>query len=248
MLEKIDQNVREKVDGYNSLLSNLMRAYDQKHCNKQQLRDFFKSYESGFTISDTTISFTSRNDGHFQSKNTHNAIPVENSLDSVNLPNSRRFLLMADSSIDELILTLNQRSKDEMHSISINVNFPNFIKPLLPEDIFDHYVVFYNGKYIYEDFHSGLSYKNDDSLFLGSKTVSSSSIIIQKIAGENFYVFLQPIYLGNRKLVIAGLHSVDTFTKEKKDRAHNHYFFNSCMSANTVVYSLVKNTGAGPLR
>ncbi len=217
-LQKIDQNIREQIQSYDSLLSSLMRVYNQQsRKNEVEIDRFLKSHEApGFTISDTILPLNAKNGVRSTLTHQKNTATPENNLDYINSLKDRKFLMMADSSIDELVLTLNQCGSNEIYSISININFDDFIRPLLPEDIFEHYVVFYNGKYIYEDFHSGLSYKSEDSLFLGKKGVSSASIIEQKIAGESYYVFLQPIYLGNKKIVVAGLHSFRKFSSEKR--------------------------------
>jgi len=208
-LQNIDANIRTKVAEKDTLLRGLMQIYDcgsSQEINKQ----YFTKINDIGTINATTIPVVpDHNDTTYNEKKA--------TKDS--FMNEDEFSIDADSSIKEISFILYRR-KDKLsyRCITNRCDFADFVKPLLPQSIFDHYVIFYNGNYIYEDFHSGLTYKNEDSLLMDnrSKTISSSTIIRQQVGGVDYRMFFQPIIIGNKKLIIAGLHSSERFDREER--------------------------------
>lgn len=67
-----------------------------------------------------------------------------------------------------------------------------------------------------DDFPSGLSYNDEDSLLLANKGVRAASIIDQKIGGANYKMFLQPVAFANNTWIVAGLHSSEKYNAEKR--------------------------------
>jgi hypothetical protein len=116
-----------------------------------------------------------------------------------------------------MITASKDSANQKYYHVSMQYTFDKFITPLLPKKIFDHYVVFSNGNVVYEDFPSGLSYKYEDSLLQINKGITGASIIDQKVGGEDYKIFLQPVsFGGNNKWIIAGLHSVKKYNAEKR--------------------------------
>jgi len=72
-------------------------------------------------------------------------------------------------------------------------SFEQFIKFLLPRDVFDDYVVFSKGKPVYESFPAGISYVKEDSLLGLKNGMGSSGVRSQVISGTAYKMFLQPV-------------------------------------------------------
>ncbi len=210
-LQKADENVRVKILGFDTLLANLLNAYVDND------PDSVEKYIKGYTVPDATLSaYKSSLDSGKQKKTfvqDHNQTKADT--------NSILFILRWDSLSNKLTFAATKKipEKDSQYTVVMTSDFGKFISPLLTTDLFEHYVIFYNGKYIYEDFHSGLGYdiKNEDSLLTTGKNMTGANIIKQKVGGVDYQIFLQPInFFSNGRLIIAGLLSQKTIDAEKK--------------------------------
>jgi hypothetical protein len=95
--------------------------------------------------------------------------------------------------------------------------FDQFISFLLPQYVFDEYIIFSNGKTVYETFPAGISYVKGDSLMGLNKGMSVSSLHDFNISGKNYKVFLQPVHFTSEtEWVIGGLLSDKRYRNEKK--------------------------------
>ncbi|MBV4360393.1 cache domain-containing protein [Pinibacter aurantiacus] len=203
-LQNIDENIRKKIGEADTLLVGYMKMFE---CDKLKGKTkIWQQKGDNGTIVGRVVS------NHEVALNK--GVYDKNKYQLDTLFNKDQFSIDADSAIKKISFTLCRNNV----CVTIRYDFSDFVSPLLPSAIFDHYVIFYKGGYIYEDFHSGLSYKIEDSLLSDnkSKTIASSTIIQQKIGGEEFKMFLQPIIFGDKKLIIAGLHSSARFDSEKK--------------------------------
>ena len=91
-----------------------------------------------------------------------------------------------------------------------------FIKPLLPADVFDNYVVFYKNVKIYETFPSGLSFKVSDSLLEVKNGITGPGIRSLKIGGTDYKVFSQPVNIGAAdQVIISGFVAGKKYQKER---------------------------------
>ena len=95
-------------------------------------------------------------------------------------------------------------------------SFEQFIKFLLPRDVFDDYVVFSKEKPVYESFPAGISYVKEDSLLGLKNGMGSSGVRSQTISGTAYKMFLQPVgFDANNEWIIAGLLSDKHYQNEK---------------------------------
>ncbi len=100
--------------------------------------------------------------------------------------------------------------------IGIQYDMEKFIRPLLPPDIFDHYIVFLNSKKIYQSFPSGLNYTHADSLLNVSSGITTPGLRSLEIGGTNYKVFSQPVYTyTSDKWIITGLVSDSNYLRER---------------------------------
>jgi len=207
-LQKTDENIRAKIVGNDTLLSNLLQAYINN--KDQNVEDYIRHYP----IEATLAAYKT------ESLNT----PVKKTSTQTKKlkpdTSSTQFILDWDSSMNKLKLSATKEEQDGLkYTVQIKYDFEKFIEPLLIPGLFDHYIVFYEGKYIYEDFHSGLGYnqKEEDSLLKTGKAMTGANIIDQKVGGIDYKIFFQPInFFNDRKLIIAGLLSQKKMNAEKK--------------------------------
>jgi hypothetical protein len=101
-------------------------------------------------------------------------------------------------------------------TIGIQYQIDKFIKPLLPPDIFDNYIVFINDQKLYETFPSGLNYADADSLLNVRGKITTPGLRSLKIGGTSYKVFSHPIYTYTKdKWIIAGLVLDSNYQKER---------------------------------
>ena len=208
-LQKTDANIREKMLGNDTLLSGLLKAYiDPKN---QNVEDYIRHYPIG----DATLAAykTDSSDSSGKKTLTQTKKPKPDT-------SGIQFILDWDSSMNKLNLSAVKKERDGFtYTVQIKYDFEKFIAPLLIPGLFDHYIIFYEGRYIYEDFHSGLGYKQDDedSLLKTGKAMTGANIIDQKVGGIAYKIFFQPInFFNDKKLIIAGLLSQKEMNAEKK--------------------------------
>jgi hypothetical protein len=202
-LQRVDRNIRVKIENSDTLLSLMLQAYMNPAFSKDSVRKVIAHFpRTNFILCDTVITKSSDSLGD---NITSNAGPV--------------FSIKTDDQQRNFIISATQKYKDSLlYRISMCYRFENFITPLLPKDIFDHYIIFYKGHYVYEDFHSGLAYKNEDSLLQIKRGITGASIADQNVGGVDYKMFLQPIYLkGNEQFILTGLHRLAKYNAEKRE-------------------------------
>jgi hypothetical protein len=210
-LQKTDANIRAKMLGNDTLLSNLLQAYIDSNNKNQNVEDYISHYPIG----DATLAAykTDSLDSSGKKTLTQTKKPKPDT-------SGTQFILDWDSSMNKLKLSAVKKEQDGIeYTVQIKYDFEKFIAPLLIPGLFDHYIIFYEGRYIYEDFHSGLGYnqKEEDSLLKTGKAMTGANIIDQKVGGIDYKIFFQPVnFFNDKKLLIAGLLSQKEMNAEKK--------------------------------
>ena len=103
------------------------------------------------------------------------------------------------------------------HEIGMKFSFEQFISFLLPKNVFDDYIIFSNGKTVYETFPAGVSYVKSDSLLGIKNGMSASSLHDFNISGKDYKLFLQPVQFNSEtEWVIAGLLTDKRYQVERK--------------------------------
>jgi len=99
--------------------------------------------------------------------------------------------------------------------ISFRYRFEDFIKPLLPNFVFDHYIVVNKETVIYQTFSSGFDY-SADSLSKYLKTLSGTTIKDKEFGGIPYKLFMQPVVCdSDTKFIIIGLITQERYEHEK---------------------------------
>ncbi len=212
-LRKADENIRAKIDGNDTLLSNLLNVCINEGTKSKNVEAYINSYTKNI---DGALTYAVKPISSYSTTTNPHNISIQSAPDTASV----QFSLNWDSLTNKLSLeaSKNKSSPGLMYTVKLQYQFSKFINSLLIPHLFDHYVVFYKGNYIYEDFHSGLGYneKDEDSLLKTGKAMTGANIIKQKVGGVDYQIFFQPINLFNGRIVVAGLLSQDKINTEKK--------------------------------
>ncbi len=205
-LQKIDQNIHAKIENSVSLLNNLLSNYqDANEDDRKNLIQYINDYSSAsFKLTTPSVR----------------VVPLKDLLqDSLVLDSA--YTLRVNNTTREISLFLTkQDQRDSGNSIAYEIgmkfSFEQFIKFLLPRDVFDEYVVFSKGKPVYESFPAGISYVKEDSLLGLKNGMGSSGVRNQVISGTAYKMFLQPVgFDANNEWIIGGLLSDKHYQNEK---------------------------------
>ncbi len=204
-LQNIDRNIHAKIETSIATINGLLIAADSDAKRKEVDGYIKKLPENNFKllpIRDTLIKDTT--------------------VDSV---------VNATADLKQFKLSLCRRSKIDSKKyrlIGIQYDIRQFIKPLLPTNVFDHYVVFYNAheddksktigtnRVIFESFPSGLSYLKKDSLLQAKNGIVVPGMRSLTLGGTDYKVFTQAINIdATSEFIIAGLVADKNYQKEK---------------------------------
>jgi len=197
-LQRSDKNIRDKINATDSLLSHILQFFNEASTEAQKKIGYIKQNFIGpqQSIDMTKVTRSTKAD----SGKTH-------------------FSIEADSALGRFIISASMKRGADSVVTSMWYNFEQFFMPVLEVGSFEHHVVFFKGKYIYEDFYSGLGYKpeKEDSLLRLGPWMTGAGVIDQQVGGVAYKMFLQPInLLGRDRLIVAGLQSKKKFDAERK--------------------------------
>ncbi|MDB5285835.1 MAG: hypothetical protein JWR05_784 [Mucilaginibacter sp.] len=194
-LQQIDDNIQAKIDGSDTLLNHLLNAYlDTANTNSTKKYIETVSKKSNFKLFVSIDTPDSKKD---------------------TIGSEAIYPIKVSSLTRTFKITARKKKGDSIANVSIEYDFKDFVQPL-PKNVFDQYVIFCNKEVVYEDFRSGLGYKIEDSLLKIDNRLTGASVIDEKIGGEDYKIFLQPVSFQKYKLIIAALHSTKKYNAEKR--------------------------------
>lgn len=201
-LQNIDRNIHSKLENSAALLSNIINKYQYGlESDRKEVEKYIDSYP--------TTNFTLTK---LDTINIKNWTVAKDSLDSaytVNIAENTQKIQLVFSKKDV-------RYTGTSLQLGMEITFQQFIRHLLPENVFDQYIIFSSNKPVYESFPSGISELKKDSLFSNHNGIISSSVISQNVGGTDYRLFLQPVQLtANTEWIIAGLLSGQHYQGEK---------------------------------
>jgi hypothetical protein len=220
-LQRIEKNMQEKMQGYVSTIKNCVARGDEIFF--QDIVNAYNTEPEKFRIK--VLRKDSITKDKFAKLN-HDSV-MGSFVDSVS--DVTRF--NAQSRGRKVIISYNWRKLKKDSTITnvcveALIDYKEFIAPLLRKNVFDHYLVFnvsdqdtsrFSSNVVYEDFPSGISFDDVDSLFDAKEKVYSSRIIKIETGGEKYLAFLHPCgYNRKNERIIAGLLKEDIFTREKQ--------------------------------
>jgi hypothetical protein len=205
VLQIIDENVHSKIRNSVALLNNLLTAYERpvaieanKYFTAKSLNEYVrKSSRENFTFTP-----------HWSKKDNVKTDSLDNA-----------YTLEIDEKTQEIILRYSKKYSGQniLHGIGMKFSFDQFISALLPQNVFDEYIVLSSGKTVYETFPAGVSKVMGDSVLGIKNGMSASSIRDFSIGGKDYKLFLQPVqFTSEKEWVIGGLLSDKRYQAERK--------------------------------
>jgi len=191
-LQQIDRNIHGNIDNSIALMNNLLGAYHHRNKgNDAEITRYIRSYsKENFTLSVP--------EGPLKEipADTGNHIQINNENHEIHL----RLFRIFDSSV---------------YRMEMKFSFNQFTHFLLPENVFDQYIVFSNGHVAYETFPSGISY-NQDSLLSRTNGIAAATVRNLSIGGTDYKAFLQPVNLtADSMWIVGGLLSAKHYQTER---------------------------------
>ncbi|HUC82002.1 MAG TPA: cache domain-containing protein [Flavisolibacter sp.] len=189
-LQNIDRNIHEKIDNSLALINNLL----QSHTTADYIQHLRKTAASYFTL-----KFTGKQQG---------------TLDLGAITDSNSIVSISDTARQIKLLSY-KKTQTSSDTLSITYSFPQFFARLLPKNVFEEYVVFYNGKPVYTTARSGVAHLQDT--LAQSNTDPSSGMKTCLLDGITYKLFLHPVSsVYGQDITIAGLVSDSRYQNERK--------------------------------
>ena len=204
-LQNIDRNIHDKIVNSASLLTNLLNAYDAK--SKNYLDEYIRNYpDDKLYLSPITLV-------PFEKIKQNDSLQIE-----------------VNNATHQVTLTLNKISGIDTNKlvpqISLKYSFDQFVAGLLPDVVFDEYLVFNSGSIVYESFPSGIGKVKEDSLLSNTNGINGSYARNMTAGGKDYKLFLHNVTFDtSHKWVLGGLLSKDKFQKEKTAIPKNLWLF-----------------------
>jgi len=213
VLQNVDKNIHEKIDNSVALINNLLSAYyNSNEVNRDELEKYIANYpDNNFKLA-----------LHDQQQMNDSASPGQQRTDSV-------YAIKMDEDNQQFSLFFIREDsavKTKHKVISMRFRFDAFIKMLLPENVFDEYVVFGNKRVVYETFPAGLAKFEKDSVLNLKNGIGGSGVKNVTIGGVSYKLFLQPVYFdANNQWVIGGLMANSRYQQERSQLPFNVVLF-----------------------
>lgn len=202
-LQNVDRNIHSKIENSVALINNILTNYKNGDAGeKQATLDYIRNAPTAnfkFTKLDT---FTATKEAALKDSTDNNyKIIIQDNTKKISLYSVKK------TEYEKTVTSF---------QLGMELTFEQFIRFLLPENIFDQYMIFSNSKPVYESFPSGISELNKDSVFAGQKGMISAGILSHNVSGTDYKIFLQPVQLtSNTEWVIGGFLSNQRYQDEK---------------------------------
>ena len=205
-LQNIDRNIHDKIENSSVLLKNLLNA--DTFPNKEYLKDYIANYPT------EKFLLTGIDELPLKVKELNEALK-----DPVNtvVNNATRQLIITQSKGDTAtVYNKRDTTKTKLLQVSVKYSFDQFITSLLPDAVFDEYIVFSKDNIVYESFPTGISRVREDSLLNTSNGINGSYVKDMTAGGKNYKLFLQAItFDSTHKWILGGLLSKGRYVKER---------------------------------
>src|ERR1019366_2794662 len=145
-LQNIDENIHKKIENSVALMSNLLTAYVKDTSSEQEVKNYIANYSTeNFTLSLPII------------KGSKKDLPkkITDSIYNITVNDDSRLITL------QLTKRIIDSTDTTAYQMSMMMSFNQFIKLLIPQNVFDQFLIFSNGQLVFETFPSGISYLND---------------------------------------------------------------------------------------
>lgn len=208
-LQDIDSNIHFKIDNSTSLINNLL--YTNKtdiNGTKSLVKRYNDSLSKYYKNKADYQLVAGELPGHGHLRSNFTKTFIDSLVDDQ---------VVVDAADNRLTIYASYTSDKRANAPKIGIQFAvdQFVKPLLPANVFDNYVVFDDTGKIFETFRSGLNYKIRDSLLNTTKGISVPGLHDIQIGGTQYKLFAQPVTVLDQKWIVVGLVTSKNYQKEK---------------------------------
>lgn len=198
-LQNVQRNLQTRIDNSVALMDVLLTAYNDSAANHSGLDDYISTYANDkfrLTIPKRMVIARDSADSVRKYK-----VDVNRTSGIVSITASKVFNEAAENPV--------------VYHMSLQFSIKQFIAPLLPQDVFDEYLVFLNDRLIYETLPAGVSRVFNDSLLHVKNGIWGTTVRDFSISGANYKLFLQPVVIGEKECVIGGLLADTRYRQER---------------------------------
>ena len=219
-LQCIETNMQEKFQGYQKTITSCFTKADSKYF-KEIVSNYNKAPEKFIIniIKTDTLLSKKGNVRYFDSIYTRLQNDKTYFATKVKPSNGGKKLIITSERYSEL-----KGQRDSIRHITLEsvIDYKEFVIPLLRKNVFDHYLVFNVtdnvSNIVYEDFPSGVSFTNLDSLYKTKQKIYSSRITQIETGGEKYLAFIHPcVYTTKNDRIVVGLMKQSKFDQEKRE-------------------------------
>ncbi|HEX8277123.1 MAG TPA: hypothetical protein VF540_00450, partial [Segetibacter sp.] len=198
-LQNIDRNIHQKIDNSISLLNNLLTSYPD---DPAYLNSYISNYPREKFIVSPVIIIDSSKKGL-----------LRDSIDSAPT-------LLMNNATKQITLLLKKKVVIQTRQVviqgALRFSFKQFIESLLPESVFDEYIVFSKGNTMYESFPSGIGTAKEDSLRNSKNGIGGSYVKDITAGGKDYKLFSQPVnFDSSNEWIVGGLLSKYRYQRER---------------------------------
>jgi hypothetical protein len=216
-LQSLERTIRSKV--YNSVatLNNLIIAQDNTS-DTSSLNTFIKNSGDPFKLhlieehpgpSSTIKQIIQR---------THTDSLFSDSVSLIDLDATQTKLVISLIKQEKDVSIVYHKPTEHYHKATMDYNIRRFMGTLLPVGKFDHYIIFYGRRIIFETFPSGVTDTFIDSIKTVKSAFSNNQVKDVQLGGIRYKLFAQQFYLtaaSDSVMTIAGLLNSKDFQLEK---------------------------------
>lgn len=194
-LQNIDRNIHEKIENSVSLLNNIISA--DRNANTKAYIDNFSKEKFMLSVPDREVNAYKNKAG----KNVDSLVKV-----------------VVNDSISQVTIDLQKMSSKDSAVLrgSLKFSFMQFIEYMLPDAVFDEYIIFSKGKTVFQSFPSGISILKEDSLIKIKQGLGGSLVKNINSGGKEYKFFLHEVnFGGENRWILGGMLSTSRFYKER---------------------------------
>lgn len=206
-LQNIERNAKDKIDNSLALMNDLMENYDRP--KQGYNRDSVISYIDKFSKKTFRLGYKKLH----KDDDALNAVRTETDT-LLKVSGKPKLELKAAVTINQDVILIKLQSKDIL--MQIEYTLKDFIEPLLPEGIFDNYMIFKKQDVIYQSFPSGIVSIVKDTLQNNKITYNKGPIRELLLSGNSYKIFSQQMDLkADGEITVAGLLNTQNYNYQR---------------------------------
>ena len=223
-LQKIDVNIHTQIDNCITQITALLKNYEEYSDTTNSKNDsLFKEFKTYIDYRKANFKYLLPYQANKYLTDASNKKPNKSGENLICFREDKASGMTYYIDIGSQFTLLSSKiikvhGKTDTITLGIQYEIEQFIKPLLPSDVFDNYIIFIGDKKFYETAPLGLNYNNKDadSLLTVKSKIITPGFRSLNISGTDYKIFSHPVYTyTNNRWVITGLVSAKNYLQER---------------------------------